>query len=88
MTAQRASRGGRRAANGVATGRRWYRIPLDLGDRLAEQAQARDVSENLLVVRAIEQYLDGLPPVPPPGPSAPEMLEQATAALDALGRGE
>lgn len=82
----RASKGGRRGANGQPTERRWYRIPLDLGQRLAAAADERVVSENLLVVRAVEEYLDRLPPVPPPGPSSPEMLEQATAALDALGR--
>lgn len=82
----RASKGGRRGANGTPTVRVWYRLPVDLADRLGQAASDRVVSENLLAVRAIEEYLDRLPPVPPPGPSSSEMLEQATAALDALGR--
>lgn len=39
------------------------RLPESLHDRLHREATARDVSANLLVTRAIQAYLDQLPPV-------------------------
>jgi predicted HicB family RNase H-like nuclease len=39
------------------------RLPASLHDRLHREAVQRDVSANLLVTRAIEAYLDHLPPV-------------------------
>lgn len=39
------------------------RLPESLHDRLHREATARDVSANLLVTRALETYLDKLPPV-------------------------
>lgn len=59
-----------------------YRIPTDLVEWYAAEADARGVSENLLVTRALEHYREALPPVPAP-PGTAELLEQATAALDA-----
>ena len=39
------------------------RLPESLHDRLRDAALERDVSVNLLITRAIESYLDQLPPV-------------------------
>jgi len=39
------------------------RLPESLHDRLRDCALERDVSVNLLVTRAVEAYLDQLPPV-------------------------
>ena len=39
------------------------RLPRDLHTRLREEAVRRDVSVNLLVERALAQYLDRLTPV-------------------------
>ena len=39
------------------------RLPESLHDRLHREASARDVSANLLVTRALEAYLEKLPPV-------------------------
>jgi predicted HicB family RNase H-like nuclease len=39
------------------------RLPESLHDRLRDCALERDVSVNLLVTRAVEAYLDHLPPV-------------------------
>lgn len=39
------------------------RLPAPVHHRLRECAAARDVSANLLVTRAITDYLDRLPPV-------------------------
>lgn len=39
------------------------RLPESIHRRLREEAFARDVSANLLMVRAIRGYLDTLPPV-------------------------
>jgi predicted HicB family RNase H-like nuclease len=39
------------------------RLPTSLHDRLSGAARERDVSVNLLVNRAIQAYLDQLPPV-------------------------
>ncbi len=43
------------------------RIPEDLHARLDATATERDVSINYLVVRAIERYLDSIPPLPDSG---------------------
>lgn len=58
-----------------------YRIDPELAAWYADQAEARGVSENLLVTRALEHYRQVLPEiaVPPAG----DLLEAATAALDA-----
>lgn len=42
------------------------RIPRSLHDRLAEEANAREIAVNLLIVNAIAEHLDNLPPVPRP----------------------
>ncbi len=39
------------------------RLPESLHDRLHREAVERDVSANLLVTKAVEAYLDQLPPV-------------------------
>lgn len=39
------------------------RLPVSLRDELRAAASERDVSANLLVTRAVSQYLDHLPPV-------------------------
>lgn len=39
------------------------RLPASLHDRLRDCALERDVSVNLLVTKAVEAYLDHLPPV-------------------------
>ncbi len=39
------------------------RLPESLHDRLHREASARDVSANLLVTKALEAYLEKLPPV-------------------------
>ena len=39
------------------------RLPSSLHDRLHREAAEREVSANLLVTRAIQAYLDQLPPV-------------------------
>lgn len=39
------------------------RLPESLHTRLHEAAAERDVSANLLVTRALDTYLDALPPV-------------------------
>jgi hypothetical protein len=39
------------------------RLPASLHDRLRDRALERDVSVNLLVTKAVEAYLDQLPPV-------------------------
>jgi predicted HicB family RNase H-like nuclease len=39
------------------------RLPASLHDHLRDCALERDVSVNLLVTRAVEAYLDQLPPV-------------------------
>ena len=39
------------------------RLPESLHERLCAAARERDVSVNLLVNRAVEAYLDHLPPV-------------------------
>ena len=39
------------------------RLPTSLHDRLCGAARERDVSVNLLVTKAIEAYLDQLPPL-------------------------
>ena len=58
-----------------------YRIPTELVTWYADQAEARGVSENLLVTRALEHYRDVLPPLPS-APGSAEFLADATAALD------
>lgn len=40
------------------------RLPVALHDRLRAEATARQVSANLLIERAIAQYLDRLPSLP------------------------
>ena len=39
------------------------RLPTSLHDRLRDCALERDVSVNLLVTKAVEAYLDQLPPL-------------------------
>ncbi|HEY6532252.1 MAG TPA: toxin-antitoxin system HicB family antitoxin [Acidimicrobiales bacterium] len=39
------------------------RLPASLHERLTAAARERDVSANLLVSKAVEAYLDQLPPV-------------------------
>jgi len=39
------------------------RLPASLHDRLRDCALERDVSVNLLVTKAVEAYLDQLPPL-------------------------
>jgi len=39
------------------------RLPESLHERLHREADARDVSVNLLVTKAVEAYLGQLPPV-------------------------
>lgn len=43
------------------------RIPEDLHARLDATATERDVSINYLVTRAVERYLDTMPPLPDSG---------------------
>lgn len=62
------------------------RPPADLAAWFKEQAEARDVSVNLLVTRAMEHYREVMPPPPPPTGSA-DVLAEATAALEAVRRG-
>lgn len=62
------------------------RIPRDLADWYKEQAEARNVSVNMLVTRAMEHYREVLPPIPG-GPSSVDALEEATAALEAIRHG-
>lgn len=64
------------------TPRKW-RVPTDLAAWYTEQAEARGVSENLLVTRALEHYRDVLPPLPP-APGSAEILAAATDALDGI----
>lgn len=40
-----------------------FRLPPELHERLKEAARERDVSANLLVTRAIDDFLDRLTPV-------------------------
>lgn len=47
---------GKRAATAL-------RLPVELKERLEAAALERDVSQNLIAERAIERYLDSLPPV-------------------------
>jgi predicted HicB family RNase H-like nuclease len=44
------------------------RIPKSLHERLAEEAHSREIGVNLLIVNAITEYLDNLPPIPLPRP--------------------
>lgn len=60
-----------------------YRIPTELVAWYADAAEARGVSENLLVTRALEHYREVLPGVPP-APGTAEILAEATDALDKL----
>lgn len=62
------------------------RVPGDLVDWYREQAEARDVSVNFLVTRAMEHYREVMPPPPPP-PGSADALAEATAALEAIRRG-
>ena len=39
------------------------RFPQELHDRLTRESEQRDVSINLLVTKAVQRYLDQLPPV-------------------------
>lgn len=78
------SPGGRRLRNGTPTTRVWYRLPTDLVDWLAGEAEARGVADTVLLVRALEDLRRTLPPVPASGGSTAAILEEATAALDTL----
>lgn len=40
------------------------RFPVEMHARLDTAATERDVSINYLVVRAVERYLDAMPPLP------------------------
>jgi len=45
------------------TVKRYFRIPVTLSERLRVEAERRIVGESLLVKKAIELYLDQLPPI-------------------------
>lgn len=60
-----------------------YRVPVELAAWFADQAVTRGVSENLLVTRALEHYREVLTPIGSAAPTSVEILDQATAALDA-----
>lgn len=42
------------------------RFPKETHDRLAEEAERRELSINYMVTRAVNYYLDALPPVAEP----------------------
>ncbi|HMJ75211.1 MAG TPA: hypothetical protein VK507_04520 [Iamia sp.] len=42
------------------------RLPRQLHERLTQEAAAREIAVNLMIVNAIEEHLDDLPPVPKP----------------------
>lgn len=66
-----------------------YRLPADLRDRVRAAAEERVIGPNLLVAKALEAYLDALPPIPevrlqdvtpsPPLPAGPGHARWSTA---------
>lgn len=52
-----------------------FRLPVALHERLTREAAAREVSANLIVVRAVGDFLDRLVPVD-------EVLQQRDIDLD------
>lgn len=57
-----------------------FRVDADMFDWLVAQADARDVSVNLLIERAVDHYREIIPP-PPPAPGSVELLDEVTAAF-------
>lgn len=78
------SPGGKRIRNGIPRVRVWYRLPTELVEWLNAEAEARQVADTVLLTRALEDLRRTLPPLPARGGSSgTELLEEATAALDA-----
>lgn len=64
------------------TTKRELRLPDELAARLEATAKRRGLSQNALVILALEAYLSDTPPVAPPPPPAPSPAEPDVLDFD------